>query len=398
MAAIGSNALFQAVSLIIFARTLGTVEFAVIVAATAAATVAAEFVGLGSGDLLIRDVSRNPEAHAAAFGRALWLVGLTILPFCLIAAVVAEQWFSSPASLTVLLALVASEIVAIRFAWLGEQIAIAHHAIHTATISRIYASFVRFGAVCIAVFLAGVSTAAQWSIFAVASSLILAAGCMAISIFRFGTPIFGRGPDKASRDGIPFSLLQILRAMQFSLDKFAVASVASTATVGAFGAASRVFQLGLMPAAAVTRMTYPTFFAQGAEGVDAAMHLARRLAPVVFGLGLISSIALVGIAFALPFLLGVEFSEAKFFVLMLAPLPLACAIQNLGGNLLSGSDFQFWRILAMSLGLLFMALAAFAGAWLWGVPGAVGGYVIGHYLYAAVSWLIIAYLWHSARP
>lgn len=386
MTAIGGNAVLQALSLILIARNLGPAEYAVIVAATACAAIAAEFVGLGSGDLLVRDVSRDSDAHAKAFGKALRLVGLTILPFCLIATFVAEGWFGTSQSALVIFTLVASEIVAIRFAWLGEQIAIAHSAIHTATVSRMFASVVRFAAVVVAVWM-GTTTSQEWAVYSAISSAILAIGCLAISIRRFGVPSFKRGGLAASRDGVLFSLMQIIRAAQFSLDKFAVAMVATPATLGSFGAGSRVAQLGVMPAAAITRMTYPTFFAEGADGIAAAMRLGRRLAPAVLGLGLVSSVALVGLAYVLPYLLGPEFEDATAYVIMLSPLPLASALQNLGGNILSGANFQAHRTAAMTVGLLLTAAASLVGAQLAGVPGAIIGYVAGHYLFAAATWV-----------
>ena len=392
MTAIGGNALLQALALILIARNLGPAEYSAIVAATACAAIAAEFVGLGSGDVLIRDVSRNVDAHAKAFGNALRMLGLTILPFCLIATFVAERWFELSQSLLVMFMLVTSEIVAIRFAWLGEQIAIARHAIHTATFSRIFASVIRFVAVAIAVW-AGAATAQEWAVYSAISCAILAVGCMAISIRRFGAPSFERKGGTASRDGIWFSLMQIIRAAQFSLDKFAVALVAPPATLGSFGAGSRVAQLGIMPAAAVTRMTYPKFFAEGADGIQGAMRLGLRIAPAVLGLALFSSIALAGVAYLLPYFLGSEFENATAFVLMLSPLPVASALQNLGGNILSGANFQPHRTTAMIAGLSLTAVACIIGAQEMGVPGAIIGYVLGHYLFAVTTWLAVLLLW-----
>jgi O-antigen/teichoic acid export membrane protein len=393
MTAICSNALLQALSLILIARNLGPSEYAVIVAATACAAIAAEFVGLGTGDLLIRDVSRDSNAHARAFGQALRLIGLTILPFCLVATLIAEQWFGPSQSMLVILTLVASEIVAIRFAWLGEQIAIAHHAIHTATVSRIFASSVRFAAVVVAVWM-GTRTAQEWALYSVISSAILAAGCLAISIRRFGVPSFVRAAG-ASRDGLFFSLMQIIRAAQSSLDKFAVGSVATAATLGSFGAGSRVAQLGTMPAAAVLRMTYPTFFSEGSAGIRAATRLARRLAPSVLGLGVLSAAGVVGVAYLLPYFLGPEFGDAKAYVIMLSPLPVAYALQTLGGNILSGANFQAHRTIAMAAGLILTLVASFLGAQLAEVSGAIMGYVTGNFLFAASTWIAV---WRLLQP
>src|SRR6185369_15421522 len=140
LATITLNAGMQAVGLLVFARTLGPSEYAIIVAVTAVSAVAAEFVGFGSGDLLIREVSRDASSHRSAFGRALRLVAISFVPVTLLATVVAALWFRSVAPFVVLLILVASEIVASRIVFLTEQIAIAHHRTHAANANRIFAT------------------------------------------------------------------------------------------------------------------------------------------------------------------------------------------------------------------------------------------------------------------
>lgn len=394
---ITTNAVMQAVGLLIFARTLGPSEYGVIVAATAVAAIAAEFVGFGAGDLLVREVSRDPSAHKSAFGRAFRLVGLSIVPVTLAAAAVAQLWFHTGAPFAVMLTLVASEIVATRLVFLTEQIAVAHHETHVANANRMFATAVRLGVICVAVFVAGVSTASQWAIYAIAWAIISAAGCMIMTVRKFGGPDL-RAPFKSELHiGIMFSLMQILRATQYAVDKFAVGMLAMTDIVGSFGIASRASQLGVLPSSAVTRITYPMFFAHGAEGIDAAIQLARKIALPVIAVGIVSSAGLAAGAYFLPILLGPKFAPAEPFLLIMALLPVAASIQNLGGSILSGADFQVERVLAMAAGLAMTCVAIFFGASFGGVIGAVEGYMAGQFLAAITLFAPISLLRRRAR-
>jgi O-antigen/teichoic acid export membrane protein len=390
LATITINAAMQAIGLLIFARSLGPSEYGIIVAAIAVAAIAAEFVGFGAGDLLIREVSRNPSAHRSAFGRAMRLVALSFVPVALLASLVAAAWFRTAASYWVLLVLVGSEIISARLVFMTEQIAIAHHKTHAANANRIFATAVRFGIICVAVLLVGVSTAAQWAPFAALSAGLCGVGCLAITARRFGAPDLRASFGSDFHMGVLFTLMQVVRAAQFSIDKFAVGWMAPGSTVGTFGVASRISQLGMLPAIAVTRITYPMFFAEGATGLPAALRLAKRVCPAILGIGLISTVGVALIAYVLPHLLGPAYESAKPFLLMLALLPLAAGLQNLAGDVMSGADFQLQRLIAGIAGLALSIATTAAGGLTYGVVGAIAGYMIGQFLLALSNWLMIA--------
>ena len=397
LATITINAVMQAVGLLIFARTLGPAEYAVIVAATAVAAIAAEFVGFGAGDLLVREVSRNPSAHRSAFGRALRLVAISIVPVALAAALIAQLWFRSAASFVLMLTLVGSEIVAVRIVFMTEQIAIAHHETHAANANRIYSTAVRFGVICFAVLAAGVSTAAQWAIFAVTGALLSAAGCLLLTIRRFGSPDLHAPFSSDFHIGLMFSLMQVVRSIQYAMDKFAVGWIAPGSTVGAFGVASRISQLGVLPTVAVTRITYPVFFAEGAKGLGASIAFAKRILGAVIAIGVVSTIGLGVVAYLLPYLFGPAFGAAKPFLLIMVLLPLTAGIQNLAGDALSGADFQAQRLTAGVIGIALAVVATAVGAVTYGLTGAIAGFMTGQVLSAVAIWLMVALL-RNRRP
>jgi O-antigen/teichoic acid export membrane protein len=389
LATITINAAMQAIGLLIFARTLGPAEYGIIVAATAVAAVAAEFVGAGSGDLLVREVSRAPSAHTLAFGRALRLIAVSIIPVSLLAALVAVCWFQADTSFFVMLILIATEIAATRMVLIAEQIAIAHHETHKANSIRIFGAATRFAVICAAVFGAQITTVSQWAAYSVVFASITTGGCLVLTIRRFGAPDLAAPLGSNFRIGIMFSLMHIIRAAQYSLDKFAVGWLAPGATVGAYGVASRTSQLAIMPASAINRITYPMFFQKGGEGLPSAVKLARTIAPAVIGVALLSCAGLVVVAFILPLVLGSAFTLSESYLLLLAAIPLFASLQNLPGDVLSGSDLQRHRVVATLVGLVLSIFAVIAGAHQGGVVGAILGYLVGQLLVAATLWITL---------
>jgi O-antigen/teichoic acid export membrane protein len=313
------------------------------------------------------------------------MVALTIVPMVLLGSVLAHYWFKPIATFPVIVVLVASEVVTVRMVFLAEQAAIAHHQTMAANANRVFATMVRLSTICFAVFIMRIETATEWSVFAFWMAIISAGGALAMTLARFGAPDLGAPLRSSVHMGAQFSLMQIVRALQFSADKLAVGWLGSPGTVGAFGIASRFAQLGMLPAIAVTRITYPTFFAKGAQGLPVALGFAMRILPAIIGIGLLATGGVASLVWVVPTLFGSEFAEAKPFILLLACLPLLAGLQNVAGDTLSGSDRQPERLRAGVIGLALLVAAVLAGA-SFGVMGAVIGYMIGQLLFTLVSW------------
>jgi O-antigen/teichoic acid export membrane protein len=78
----------------------------------------------------------------------------------------------------------------------------------------------------------------------------------------------------------------------------------------------------------------------------------------------------------------------------MALLPLAAGLQNLGGDTLSGADFQSRRLAAGVIGLVVTIATVAIGGFRYGVVGAVAGYMGGQLLTAALIWMMVFILQH----
>src|SRR5580700_1395377 len=71
LAGYGTRLLIQAAYFIVIARSLGPGQYGGFVAATALANLISPFVGLGGGNLLIKNVARNRELFGEYWGNTL---------------------------------------------------------------------------------------------------------------------------------------------------------------------------------------------------------------------------------------------------------------------------------------------------------------------------------------
>jgi len=381
MAAIGCNAALQFAGFILLARSLGPLEFSAVIATGAAASIAAEFVGFGSGDLLVRAVSRDQGAFARAFGHTVKLGVIAILPVSLAFLAVVGFFFGASHAPWTLFLLIVAEVLFLRSAATAELAAIAHHRTYVANVYRVASAAFRLALIAAACLIVGVDRAESWAVWYAVGVVLFIAATWAHLVTRFGRPDFA-GMPKSWSAGFLFSAMQVVRAAQFALDKFAVGVVASTATVGIYGTASRIALFGGMPASAMTRITYPVFFERGAAGIGEALRYALKLAPASLAVSLLSCAGLALISFLIEPMLGPSYADAQAYLLMLALLPLASAAQNVAGDILTGADHQGHRVAAACLGLALTGILTSLGAFHAGVAGAIAGYIAGHFLTA----------------
>jgi O-antigen/teichoic acid export membrane protein len=389
---LGAIAGIQIAGFIILARSLGVEAYGVVVAVSATVAVAVEFVGLGGGEILIRAVARDPASYARQFGQALILAGIT-LPVVLAVALVSQNiLFSLPTASYVVTLLTASDIITARASALAEHVAIAHCTIRVANTYRFLSGAIKAITVAIACFLFHVKTLEQWWAWQVSQAIFVMAVYTVHVIWRFGKPQWSLEITSVQR-GLSFALNQVLYATQFSIDRMIIGTFGNASVLGMYGAATRLVQISLLPVLALLRMTYPTFFARGRDGIAATWAYACRLFPFVLlvSLGIAAALALAS-AFVIP-ILGSSFAGAGGIILRLAPVPILVSIQYIFSDALTGADYQAVRTSLLAGGVLLNAiLMAFGMAW-FGTPGIIAAVLLSNVsllisIIVTAAWLV----------
>jgi O-antigen/teichoic acid export membrane protein len=389
---LGAIAGFQIAGFIILARSLGVEAYGVIVAVSATAAIAVEFVGLGCGEILVRAVARDPASYARQFGQALILVGIT-LPVVLAVALVSQNiFFSLPAAFYVVALLTASDLITGRASVLAEHVAIAHCTIRVANAYRFLSGAIKAITIAVACFLFHVKTLEQWWPWQVGQAVFAMMLYTVHVIWRFGKPRWSLEISSVRR-GLTFALNQILRATQFNIDRMIIGTFGNASVLGMYGAATRLVQVSLLPVQALLRMTYPAYFARGRDGIAATWAYACRLFHFVLllSLGIAAALALAS-EFVIP-ILGSSFAGAGGIILWLAPLPILVSIQYIFSDALTGADYQGVRTSLLAGGLVLNAiLIAFGVGW-FGTPGIVAAVLLSNVslligIIATATWLV----------
>lgn len=386
--AVGPTAAAAGLQLLVFAltaRALGPAVFGALAAVYAVAAIATDVAGLGGDQAMVRAAARDPAAFPRAWGNALALVSLSLLPVVAVATLVAAALAPALAAGIVLL-LVSGEVTVGRAAAAAELVLVAHGRPVGASLVRLAAVGAR-AAAAIVVFGLCAGGVRLWAAATCVQSLATAALLLAVVSRRHGRP--QGGPDRGVLGfGLLMMLNQLARAVNGNVDRVVLATVLAPAALGVYASASRLQLVGAILNQAATRLTYPRFFRAADAGGLAG--LTRRAAGLMALVGLLALALTAAAAQALPLVLGPAYAG-------LAPLAtglaLACpfvALQYPPADALTAAGRQGLRTLLYALAALASAGLLVAGASAAGAAGAVAGFVAAQALLAGALWVAFA--------
>ncbi|MFL6698933.1 MAG: lipopolysaccharide biosynthesis protein [Vitreoscilla sp.] len=387
----------QFVTFTVTARGLGVQQFGRYAAVLALAAIGVELVGLGGADLLVRGTARNPASFARYYGNMLLLIAGT-LPWVVLAGMaVAVGPMQMHMALAALAAALAAEIASARMSTSLESVMVAHGHTVAAGWVRMASVLTRLGAAVLFFVVFGGRDLDRWIAVVVVQSALLCVACLVVGSRLYARPLWTLVRDEMST-GAAFCVGQVARSSQSNMDRVVLARFADEAALGAYGAASRVLQLGLFPMQVVTRILYPKFFIHGANGLRASRHFAlRTAAPALLAVGVLSCLALLLVARFVPAVLGKDFAQSSGTTMLLSlALPLI-ALQYPAADALTGAGRQALRAGIYAAASVGFGLLLAAGA-LWdGVLGTTLAFIGGHGLLAAILWSA-TFVCRDARP
>jgi O-antigen/teichoic acid export membrane protein len=385
---IGSLSL-QAVYFLCLARLLGAAEMGLFSAVLAAATVAAYLSGLGSGNVLVMRVARDPSSFSRQYAASLvWILclgsGIILLSGGIAAAVL-------PQKLGLVLALFLSECIFTRLIDVGLQAFQAFDRLTVTASINVAAAFVR-AATVVALTVLNVSlTAVGWASCYVIIQAALAAAGTTICILLLGRPVLDRATVSAvPREGVWFVLGQTSRAIYSDLDKTLLAVFTSGAIAGNYTVAYRLIAFAFAPLQALVYSSNTKLYRLGAHGYAASAAFIRKVLIVVGVFGTAATAALVSLSWLPELILGDTYSAVQPMLIWLSPLLLIQGVHYALGDALMGLGRQSARALmqlfsAVVAVLLYVALipslgweGAVIGTWVSEGLLAIGcGYVFG---------------------
>jgi len=357
----GLRLLIQAVYFVIIARCLGANQYGGFVAATAMAAVISPLVGLGTGSLLVKNVSRDRSVFRDYWGNGLFMTlatGLLFTAMVLAASVVVLPRDTPRIAVTLICV---SDLI---FAKLTDMAAWAFQSVEQLNRNaqlNVLISLSRLVGIATLATFAAHPTVTEWSVFYLAGSVIAGIAGVVWATAQLGTPRLALGRICGEfAEGVHFSVSFSAQTIYNDIDKTMVARLSTLDAAGIYAAAYRIIDVAFTPVRALLNAAYPSFFRHGQGGLHEGSAFGRRLLLRTLPYPLLAFVALMAGASLLPHILGEGFRQSTEALRWLAPLPLLKTLHYFIADSLTGSGYQGTRTIAQAGVALFNVALNFA--------------------------------------
>jgi O-antigen/teichoic acid export membrane protein len=248
----GLKLLVQALYFTVIARSLGAQNYGAFVGVVGFVGIMLPFASMGSGYLLIKNVSLDKNQFRKNFGNALitTLVASSIL-FCV---AVAASHFLLPSGISQkLITMVAvSDLFGTSIANICGQAFIAFERMKWTASLNVLLSVIRLVAAGMLATLHANPTALQWGEYYLGSTVVVTLIAFSLVLAKLGGPAFHftRGAAEL-REGFYFSVAQSAQTIYNDIDKAMLARLSTLEATGIYGAAYRLIDVSFTPVASV---------------------------------------------------------------------------------------------------------------------------------------------------
>jgi O-antigen/teichoic acid export membrane protein len=338
----------QAVYFTLIARSLGVHNYGAFVGAVGLVGILSPFGTLGSGNLLVKNVARDPSQFRNNLGLAL---STTLLVSSLLfGLVVLLSRFMMPATIPISLIMLvaASDLFGTSIVTISGQAFTGFERLKwTATINVLLSAVRLVGALAL-IFLYRNPSALQWGRFYFASTSLVALMALSFVFFQLGVPVFTVSRTLAElREGFYFSASMSAETIYNDIDKTMLARLGTLEATGIYGAAYRLIDVSFAPVASLLAAAYPGFFRAGADGISGTLKYAKPLLWRALGYAVCISVLLLAAAGIIPYVLGREYRLTVEALRWLAVLPVLRVIHLFLSDSLTGAGYQGLRTLIL---------------------------------------------------
>lgn len=392
----GARISIQAVYFILIARSLGAHGYGAFIGVLAFVSIMAPFASLGSGNILIKNVSRDESCFPKYWGKTLVFTFLSGALLVIVAALLSRTFLPDTIPVALVIAISLADLI---FARLIESAALAyqaHQRLARASQLVVLPSVLKLLLLIGLLVYTNNPSPALWGYFYLAGALISSVAGVYLANRELGGPAFDKGIIFSEiREGIYFSVGLSSQSIYNDIDKTMLARLSTLEVTGIYGAAYRILDVSFAPINALLVASYARFFQSGANGIRGSLRFAARLFPLAAGYGLTASVVLFLAAPVVPHLFGKDFQEAVSALRWLSLLPFLKVLHYFASNLLTCSGFQGLRsICQLATAVLNVALI------LWLIPayswkGAAWASLASDSFLAITAWALVLWLRRS---
>lgn len=337
----GMKIVVQAGYFILIARALGPEQYGAFVGVVALVALAGPFVGVGAGNLLVKNVARDKALFSEYWGNALFLTAVSSI--LLVAVILGTARLLLPHSIpwSLILLISVADMVAVRCAEIGGQCFQAIEEMrHTATLTLLPAILRLIGAAIVFVHWHRAS-ALVWGWFYMGAAVVSCVVAIPLAHVKVGRPRLAlrRIPAELA-EGFYFGTSQCAQTVYNDIDKTMLARLSTLDATGIYGAAYRLIDVSFTPVRSVLNAAYANFFRHGQGGIASTFTFARKLLPKMMAYSLLIFFALFFAAPVVPYVLGAEYARTTEALRWLALLPFFKSMHYFLADSLTGAGYQ----------------------------------------------------------
>ena len=389
----GLRLLLQAVYFVIIARSLGVNQYGGFVAATALVAVVSPFVGIGTGNLLVKNVARDQNVFVDYWGNGLLMTLVSGVLFMGIVCALSIEVLPRSSPFLVIALISASDLIFVKLLDMAAWAFQSFEMLAQNAQLNVLITFTRLVGIAALAVTVSHPTIKMWSTVYLAGSAVSGLIGVIWATARLGAPRLALGKIRAEIvEGFHFSVSLSAQTIYNDIDKTMVARLSTLEAAGIYAAAYRIIDVAFAPVRALLNAAFPSFFRHGKDGFRSGLQFGRRLLLRTLPYPLLAGVALVAGASLLPLILGEGFRPATEALRWLAPLPLLKTLHYFVSDSLTGSGYQGTRTLAqIAVAILNVALN-FALIPSYGWRGAAWASLASDGLLVVVLWCVAAVL------
>ena len=340
----GFKLLIQALYFTVIARCLGAQNYGAFVGVVGLVGILLPFATLGSGFLLIKNVSRDKRQFRENCGCALLTTFLSAATLFGVVVLVSNVLLPAKIPMRLVMMVAAADLFGTSITGICGQAFIAFERMKWTASINVLLSALRLVAALILATVSAKPTALEWGEFYFASTTIVTLLALMLVVVKLGVPALNITHHAAEiREGFYFSISQSAQTIYNDIDKAMLARLSTLEATGIYGAAYRLVDVSFTPVASVLVAAYPNFFRVGVDGIPATLRYVKPLIVRALGYAAFVAVALLVGAGVVPLILGGEYRLTVEALRWLAVLPLLKAVHFFLADTLTGAGYQGLR-------------------------------------------------------
>ena len=386
----GIRAILQAFYFIVVARAIGPEQYGLFAGTSALIGVLAPYASWGSGNILVKYVSRDSKLFSKYWGASLATTIISSVVLTFVAIFAARIFLPETFDLWLVLSICISELFFARIISICAQV--FQSVQRLSVTAQIFIIFSVFRLISALLFVSAhlQFTARNWSFFFLLSSVLSAIPALLWVYRSMGWGKLSLAPMLSEfKEGFYFSLSLSSQGFYNDIDKTLLARMTGLEVAGFYAVAYRIIDVAFVPITALLNSTYARFFQHGESGLANTKKFALKLLPWAFLYSILAGSVIFLTAPLLPRFLGQSYNESATILLWLIPLLSLKAAHYLAADSLTGAGFQGIR---SKLQLLVSGVNLLLNLWaipLWGWKGAVFVSWASDGLLAILLWWIV---------